>query len=449
MLALALAAAAVVAASAGAASAGAAGATVPLPTSDPFYAVPAGIAGLANGTVLASRAINAVAGPVPMPAHAWEVKYKTLDNHGHATATVTTVLVPDAAWTGIGERPLVSYQTAEDGVGAKCSPSYALHAGLASGDSDSDAETSEMYLALLKGWAVVAPDYEGLHSDFLGAAGEAHGVLDGITAALHFKPAGFTSKTPVAMWGYSGGALATSLAAQSQPGYARHLRFAAIALGGEVPDIKATLNAFNGTDAGGGIVVGLVGLDRSYPGWHLEQYLNAAGRQVLAANQSACIADTVASYPFLNISNYVSNPNFENLPQLTAELHSASPLWIPGTPSAPVYDYHATGDELAPVGPDRELAARYCAAGVRVDHVEFPVGEHISEVVTGAPGALSYLADRFAGEPAPDTCPPGSVRPAAQVKSHSRHHKRNRRHRGKRQAHHRRDRHHKHHGRGR
>jgi hypothetical protein len=147
---------------------------VPLPDQDPFYAVPAGIAGLANGTILGSRQITAFAGPLPLPASAWQLKYKTLDNQDQATTTVATVLVPEIPWTGRGPRPLVSYQTAEDGVGSKCSPSYALGAGLGAGGSNSEAETSLITLALLRGWGVVAPDYEGLRSDFLGASIEAH-----------------------------------------------------------------------------------------------------------------------------------------------------------------------------------------------------------------------------------------------------------------------------------
>jgi Secretory lipase len=408
VLALALTGAAIALAGAAVASAAVA---VPLPTSDPFYAVPASISGLPNGTVLASRPITAYAGPVPLPAQAWEVKYKTIGNLGQATATVTTIMVPDSPWTGPGARPVVSYQTAEDGVGAKCSPSYALHAGLGAGDSNSEAETAEMAVALLKGWAVIAPDYEGLDSDFLGAAGEAHGVLDGVTAALRFKPDGFGPSTPVALWGYSGGAYATSLAAQAQPAYAPRLRFAGIALGGVVADLKATFNAFNGSAFGGGVVVGFVGLNRSYPSWDLGRYLNAKGAALMASNQTDCLTDAVAEYPFLNASTYTTVPDIDSVPAFSADLDRVSPLYLPGTPTAPVYDYHATGDELAPIGPDRQLMARYCAAGVRVDHVEIDIGEHLSTVVTGAAGALDWLANRFAGDPVPDTCPAGSPRP--------------------------------------
>jgi hypothetical protein len=417
-----------------------AAADVPLPTSDPFYAVPANISGLPNGTVLASRAITAYAGPVPMPAQAWEVKYKTIGNLGQATATVTTIMVPDAPWTGPGARPVVSYQTAEDGVGAKCSPSYALHAGLGAGDSNSEAETVEMAVALLKGWAVIAPDYEGLDSDFLGAAGEARGVLDGVTAALRFKPDGFGPSTPVALWGYSGGAYATSLAAQAQPAYAPHLRLAGIALGGEPASLQATFAAFNGSAFGGGVIVGFIGVDRSYPSWHLDQYLNAAGLSLMAANQTDCLTDAVADHPFLSAAPYLTSPGVVGSRAFVDDLNAASPLFVPGTPSAPVYDYHATGDELAPIGPDRQLVARYCAAGVRVDHVEIDVGEHLSTVVTGAPGALEWLANRFAGEPSPDTCPAGSVKPPITTgakQTHRRYRgKRRRRHRASRRRHH-------------
>src|SRR3954453_16025066 len=111
-------------------------AAAPVPENDPFYAVPGGISGLPNGTVLASRAITAYSGPLPMPARSWQVKYKTLDNQGAPTATVTTVMVATAPWTGTGPRPLVSYQVAEDGVGGRCSASYALRTGVQPGAQD-------------------------------------------------------------------------------------------------------------------------------------------------------------------------------------------------------------------------------------------------------------------------------------------------------------------------
>jgi hypothetical protein len=223
---------------------------VPLPSADPFYAVPPGISSLADGTILASRSVAVSAYSIPMPVQAWQVKYRTTDNQGDASADVATVMVPDLPWTGEGPRPLVSYQTAEDGISTACAPSCGLRAGVTDAENNSGAETGVIEYALLQGWAVVAPDYEGPASEFLAPAGEAHGVLDGIRAALRFAPAGLGANTPLAMWGYSGGSLATDLAAQAQPSYASSLHFKGIALGGMVADIQATLDAFNGGPAG-------------------------------------------------------------------------------------------------------------------------------------------------------------------------------------------------------
>src|ERR1700685_3170764 len=98
---------------------------VPPPHSDPFYAVPSGIAGLPNGTILKSRSVSVAAYGVPLSVHAWQVQYKAKDANNKRTAMVTTVMVPTSAWTGSGPRPLVSYQTAEDGADQKCAASYA------------------------------------------------------------------------------------------------------------------------------------------------------------------------------------------------------------------------------------------------------------------------------------------------------------------------------------
>jgi hypothetical protein len=227
-------------------------------------------------------------------------------------------------------------------------------------------------------------------------------VLDGIRAARAFAPAGLAA-APVGMIGYSGGALATAQAAQLQATYAPELPLAGIALGGVVPDVKATVHQFDVLGLDGAIVMGVVGVDRAYPDANLTSYFNDKGKAALAASAKDCINDAVARYPGLDINTLTTTPDVLDRPEVTALLWRISPLGRPGTPTAPVYDYHGSSDELAPIGPDRELVARYCRAGVRVQHVELP-GEHFSELVAGAPGALAYLGDRFAGKPAPSTC---------------------------------------------
>jgi Secretory lipase len=381
-----------------------AAAAVPLPSQDPFYDVPPNISGLSNGTVLASRPVQVNAYSIPMPVHAWQVKYKTTDAGSVASADVATIMVPDIRWTGKGPRPLVSYQTAEDGISTECSPSYGLRAGVTDDENNSGTETGLMEYALLRGWAVVAPDYEGPSSLFLDPAVEAHGVLDGIRAVLRFRPDGLGRKTPLGIWGYSGGSIATDEAAQAQPTYAPRLRLKGIALGGLVANVMATLNDFSGGPGGGAIVMSFAGVNRDYPGADILRYFNAAGRTAIAEAQNDCLVQAAMQFPFASVSEYEAYPNVESTPAVIDLVDSISPLYLPGVPTAPIYDYHSSYDEFAPLGPDRSQMQRFCADGVKVDHVETPLGEHIGTAVTDAPGAVAYLAGRFAGEPAPDNC---------------------------------------------
>lgn len=384
------------------ASAGAA--SVPLPSQDPFYAVPANIANYSNGQVIASRQVTDLAYVLPVPATAWQLKYRTEDSHGTPTATVTTVLVPDLPWLGKGSRPLVSYQTAEDGVAGKCAPSYALRAGIAGAQNNSEFESGLVLLALANGWALSVPDYEGPQSQFLAGPMEAHAVLDGVRAATRFTPDHLTASTPVGMWGYSGGAFATSVAAQTQKAYAPELNVKAIALGGVVANIRATIEDFSGSVLGGAIAMGVNGPMRAYPEANLGQYLSATGRADVAAASGDCMTDASGRFPFLSIADIEAYPGAFSSAPVTSLLWNNSPLGIAGTPTAPVYDYHATFDEFAPVAADRTLMRRYCAAGVPVQHVEDLIAEHISETVSGAPGALSFLARRFAGAAPTNSC---------------------------------------------
>lgn len=371
---------------------------------DAFYAVPADIAAYRDGQVLASRAVTATAWNLPLPVHAWELKYRTQDFRGRPSATVTTVLVPTAPWRGAGPRPLVSYQTAEDGVDQHCAPSHALVDGLRAGFTGSYSETGLIALLVAHGWAVSVPDYEGPRSEFLVAGTEARGVLDGVRAARGFAPAQL-NHAPIGLWGYSGGSFASVTAAQLQPRYAPELHLRALALGGLVGNIRSTIDAFSGSFAGGAIPMGIVGFLRAYPGLHLEQYLNASGRAKVAASAHDCIFEATPRYPFLRTSSIEATPNALDAPPIAKMLAANSPLHFRGAPHVATYWYHAYADELAPFAPARATLRKFCAAGTSVQAALKPIGEHLTEAVLGAPGAIAFLQARFAGRTPVDSCP--------------------------------------------
>lgn len=374
---------------------------VPAPATDPFYRVPSGIAGLANGTILGSRPITAYADGIPVAAHAWQIRYKTLGAHGAPTAAIATVLVPNTPWIGRGRRPLVSYDLAEDGVGLRCTPSYALRAGLAAGDTIAAIEVDYGVPQLLaRNWAVVLPDWEGPHSAFASAPTAAHAVLDGIRAARRFRPAG-VAQSPVAMWGYSGGSFATTVAAMAQPSYAPRIPLRAVAIGGVPGDLRAVFNAAAGGAAGGATLLLLTGLSRANPGAHLSRYLDSTARRAVAAGSQDCLVDAILRYPLFNLGQHMAAKGLQVFQTL---MRANSPLYLAGRPKVPVFQYQALTDELVPYAAAAALAQHFCHEGVRLDFSVSPVGEHAVEEVVGGLQAVSYLADRFAGKPAPTTC---------------------------------------------
>lgn len=377
---------------------------VPLPADDPFYKVPRGIADLRNGTVLKSRKIDPAPLGLPIPANAWQVQYKSLNTERRPIAAVTTVLVPKTPWPEDGPRPLLSYQSAINGVSLRCAPSYAMRAGQEAGSNNSALESATyVRLALARGWAVSVPDHLGPRSTY-GARASGYHTLDGIQAAKDFAPAGIDRKAPVGLWGYSGGAVASSQAANLMRKYAPKLRIAGIALGGLPADFRASLKSFDGSVLFGLVLLAIIGLDRAHTDIDLASYATKKGKRALAAEQDNCANDVTTKYAFEKMSDYIKDPRMLDRPEIKALIKYNSPIGMTGNPRAPVYSYHSVNDQVAPVARNRGLMRRYCAAGVPVQQYEDYASEHISLVATGGPAAFAYLADRFAGKPAPSTC---------------------------------------------
>jgi hypothetical protein len=81
-------------------------------------------------------------------------------------------------------------------------------------------------------------------------------------------------------------------------------------------------------------------------------------------------------------------------------------------PAAPSFIFNSAQDELSITKPVDELVAADCARGATI-YYRTPPGDHL----TGGSGlfgreAVAYIQDRFAGKPAPNTCPPRAAKAA-------------------------------------
>lgn len=373
--------------------------------SDPFYAQLADEASAPPGTLLDSRPVTfAPLLNLPLPNRAWQLRFASRDAKDRpiiAIATVVKRLLPT-----ISEPALVSFQYAEDALGNQCAPSHTLTGSTA--NPISQAENSTPLPLLEAGVTLVYPDHEGPRSAY--AAGPLAGriTLDAIRAALQFAPLGLSSDTPVGMWGYSGGAIATAWAAALQRRYAPELPISAVAIGGTPADLIGILK--NGDQPGTTnsryfslLLSAAEGISREYPEFLLP-ILNARGKAAFAALADGCAGDTGDQSP--NPSGHLADYTTVADPFASDGFRTVGPqISLPQEGLTPIADtlvYHSRMDELVPVAGADAMVRSWCEAGAPVRYYRGTLGGHTLFQITTAAQALLYLKARLSGIPIPE-----------------------------------------------
>ncbi|MBL1076726.1 lipase [Nocardia sp. 2] len=379
------------------------------PEFDEFYSPPAGLVADAEpGEILRARRINpAFFGLIQLNIDAWQLLYRTTNSFGEPISTVTTVLVPKGP-APEGGRKLLSYQIAEDSAAQYCAPSYVIQSGAIPFDYVNAAEVMIPIAAGIgQGWTVALPDYEGPNSSYGTSRLNAQTTLDGIRAAENFAPAQLSGPgTPTALWGYSGGTVPSSFAAEIAQNYAPELNIVGIAAGGvAAADFPAALR-HNNRGLYTGLVMGVfAGVSNEYPEVRellRNSVVDPVTNLLIASKSLLCHPMGTALVPFYDYLGAFQGDPFEHpaLRRFFAENALGQ-----HTPSMPVYIYHAQYDEILPnAGVDR-LIGKYCAEGApSVVYERELVAEHISGVAGHIPGAFTFVRDRLNGVPATAGC---------------------------------------------
>ncbi|MFE9428549.1 lipase family protein [Kitasatospora sp. NPDC006697] len=367
------------------------------PDQDPFYAAPVDLGSYQPGQVVAGRPVpRPMLDWIPMPVDVWQIAYRSNDSHDRPELAVTSLVVPKAAWTGPGARPVVSLQSPEDSLGTQCAPSYLL----ATGQDNQDAALGVELLAA--NWAVAIPDHEGPRSVFLAGPQEGHAVLDGIRAVRNFAADGIGAANPWALTGYSGGANATGWAAELQPGYAPDVHLVGAAIGGTPAAPPAVASYLDGGPFAGFEFAAAYGVAAEWPESGITGLLNSRGQQDFAALRGSCESAVLNRFAFRRLAEDTTVTDPFGVPSVAAVLRQDT--LGSRAPAVPVYDYHADTDEVVPVGQDDQLVADWCAKGATVQRERDLLGEHVEEAAARETAVSLYLAARFAGEAAPGSC---------------------------------------------
>ncbi len=351
------------------------------PTDDHFYAEP--LIDAHPGEPVRVRRVDIA---TAAPATSYQVVYGSTSTLGLPVAMSGTVLVPDAAWSGAGARPILAYGCGVHGLGRDHAPGAWLVQG-------TEHELPLIELALGAGFAVAVADGEGLgmpgpHTYGAGRAG-GHALLD----ILRVAPvvAGLRTDAPRGIWGYSEGGRCAAWAAELAAGYAPDLPLAAVAAGGVPADLRAlALHVGRGDFAGLSLAI-LVGLARAHRDPALWEVLTDRGRE---------IAETVAELDVFSL--VLEHP--EPLESLTAHAEPwETPAWRAVldaertgrvAPEVPVLLYHSTSDDIVPRAVGVALASEYRALGADVTWLDVPAVDHLRGGTDAAEEVLAWLGRR-------------------------------------------------------
>lgn len=383
----------------------------PAPAGDAFYQPPSPLPAGAPGDVIRTEPSGFPTATIKGPVTTTKVMYLSRDTHDRPIAVTGTVFVPDMPWGGPGSRPLVVDAPGTQGQGDQCAPSKQFAAG-------SEYEAATIIPMLAEGYAVAVTDYESLGTPgvhpYMNRLSQAHTVLDMGRAALRLGDPRIAKDAPVGLWGYSQGGGAVASAVEQLPTYAPDLHVVGAFVGAPPADLSATAQYIDGTALVGAIGYTTNGLVADYPQIRpaVEAALNAKGRQFLKDVSTECEGETISHYGFHHTSEFTSDGRSIGAHLMEDPIKSVVDSQRIGLikPTVPVFVTNSTADDLVPPSNVVQLVHEWCALGANVTYREYtlphvaPVVDHSIPGGLALPEAAPWLADRFAGKPAPNGC---------------------------------------------
>ncbi|MFI9452685.1 lipase family protein [Amycolatopsis sp. NPDC052450] len=371
----------------------------------PVSPLPAG----QNGDVLKSQPSNYNG------AKATRVQYLSRDNKNKQVAVSGTVLVPNAAWSGPGERPIVAYAPFTFGMGPQCAPSKTL-AGEGSQDMVSGFQGSFVNALLGAGFAVAQTDYIGPWVEgsgehpYVNRLSEAHTVLDVIRAAQRLSGTGLPADGPVGIAGYSEGGSAAAAAAELAATYAPELNVKGVYSGAPPADKAALAKSLDGGMYVGFLGYALIGINQAYPEARMMDLANPAGAQLFLEARQTCTMDSV--FKFMGkqtssltksgqpVSSFLSQPPFD---AIVAENRIGTVK-----PAMPVMVEQSPMDDVIPAAVGKQMAKDWCGKGANVQWKDLatftPFLSHALGMMTAPGDATEWLKSVFNGQAGNGNC---------------------------------------------
>ena len=361
-----------------------------------FYSWPRLDPAIAPGTLLRYQ-------PMALPpfyrARAWRILYMTRDYANRPIISSGMVVLSSYADRVPSRREIVAYAHPTTGIARKCAPT------LRQKPTEAIIGLNEL---ISGGYVVAATDYPGLGTPgpvgYLVGLGQGRAVIDSARAALQIPDVRGGAR--FALWGFSQGAHAVLFAADLASAYAPDLLLVGVAATAPPTDLRSLLYATIETVPGRILAAMTLWSWSAKYGASLGALVDSDVAGMVGAVASHCIDDldgkleALASQRPLKRRFLAHDPGRVSPWRELLEANSLSRL--PAGVVALVAQ--GTADTIVLPETTRRLAEASCRAGSRVKYMTLQGAGHTRSAGLAVKDAMIWIADRFAGAPAPSTC---------------------------------------------
>jgi pimeloyl-ACP methyl ester carboxylesterase len=327
----------------------------------------------------------------------YRVLYRSTNYDGHPVAVTGALIFP--AQPAAHPRAVVAWAHPTTGVVSKCAPTLLPNFSQVIMGLDEIAS---------RGWVIAATDYIGLgtsspHPYLIGIA-EANAVIDIVRAARQLSDVAASDR--FAVWGHSQGghaALYTGLHAKT---YAPELTLVGVAAAAPATKLAELFKADENSSSGRSLSAMTVLAWSRLFGWPLGQMVEPAAMRPFERLASDCIED---------LPQFLQEDDDENdLPKVFLKIDPLTdpkftPVIAANTPGpmpagTPVFIAQGTADTTVRPEITKQYISELCRGGAKL-HVKWMSGvSHVTVALDSAYDAVEWMAQRFAGAPAPNQC---------------------------------------------
>lgn len=372
-------------------------------------------------------------------AQAWKIAYVSSDAAGNKTMVTGLIVAPigDAVKAG---RPIVAWSHETTGTAQSCGPSQIINPAqplnqyfLMNGNSWTDFGIPALNEFIKAGYIVVATDYQGLgggggRHQYAVAVAQAKDLIDSVRAATQLSEANAGNKAILYGWSEGGDSVIAAAglneymhAKDSVNNSIEYLGFVALApedVAVALPDnistsaeaskyLQQLIASFN-TDVFGftHYVQSVWGMTAAYSELKLSDMLTPEGvsvvNEVLSRKCMHAASDTI-NFNYGDTYQTLLNKDIKNVKAWVKDFKKGSVP--PVKPIAPVIIYWGTNDTTVPPVLGKMYYEQMCKLGGNITRVQLPGHQsHFTTPSSSQPFYVKWIADRFAGLPAPNGC---------------------------------------------